>query len=208
MTSDIQSAHEDLAFLRGLADDHPSNTLRPAGAALLTGGLLYGLQCLANWAALAIPLALPTWAWLAVSFGPTILFVAALIWILARDRTPAPRGGTSRGIIAAFQAAGLTNVVLIAIFAPGALRAQDWSIWFYYPAVLLALWGAVWMIIGLLRRRAWHGAIAAAAFASAVALAQLRDSPFYVLALGGSLIAVLAVPGAVLMRSARKETMS
>jgi hypothetical protein len=209
MTADTTSARSDLAFLKAIADDDPAHTLRPAGAALLTGGLVYGFQCFANWAALAIPLELPTWAWLALSFGPTVVFVAALVWILARSRAPAPRGATSRGVNAAFQAAGVTNLVLIAIFAPGALRAQDWTIWFYYPAVLLALWGAVWLIVGLLRRRAWHGAVSAGAFAAAVTMAQLRDSAeLYVLVLGAALIAVLAVPGYVLMRNAQKEAAS
>jgi hypothetical protein len=208
MTSDMRSAEADLAFLKGIVEDDPARTLRPAGAALLAAGLLYAAQCLANWAALAIPLALPDWAWLLLSFGPTVVFVIVLVPILARSRAPKPRGATSRGVAAALQAAALTNLVLIAIFAPAAWSARDWSVWFFYPAVLLALWGAVWLIIGLLRRRLWCLAVAVGAFASAVALAQLRDTDLFVLVLGAALIAVLAVPGYVLMRNTRKEAVS
>src|SRR5690606_7076042 len=96
------------------------------------------------------------------------------------------------------------NLVLIAMFAPAALRAQDWSIWFFYPAVLMAQWGAAWLIVCLLRRRAWPGAVAAGSFASAIAMAQLTDSPqLYLLIIGGALIAFMAIPGAVMMRQPR-----
>ncbi len=49
MSTDTDKMKDDLAFLRGLAEGG-GRTQWTGGAAFLSGGLLYGFQCIVQWA--------------------------------------------------------------------------------------------------------------------------------------------------------------
>lgn len=195
----------DLDFLRGLVDGGGSRTQYLTGHAFAVGGGLYAFQCLANWLFVFLPLNLPGIAWLALHSLPTIIFLAYCVRQGMRYGTGNTGNTTSRAITAAFQAAGVTNLALILIFAPSAIARDDFTIWLFYPAVVFALQGAAWLTAFQLRRRGWLLGVALGWMASAVALGLLIGSLTYLLVAGAALLFFMTLPGIVMVRLSKKQ---
>jgi hypothetical protein len=170
MTLQSQSAQEDLAFMRALVEAG-GRTQLVGGGFYLFAGLLYGGQCLADWVLMVAGLYSIPPLGLVVNLGPTVLLVIAIpLWIW-RNRGQQPPGGTvARATHAAFGSAGIANLVVVATFGWASARAHSFMIWELYPVVVFALQGAVWLSVFMLRRRAWHLAVAAGWFASSFLL--------------------------------------
>lgn len=197
------SAQEDLAFMRSVVDTTGSFQ-RSFGEAYFAAGLCYGVQMLLHAAQLV--------GWigdgpvgLLIGLGPTVVFLALLAWIILRGRREPTGGGVvSRAVGALFAAVGMANLALIAVIGSVAWREQNFTIWLIYPCVVLILQGMAWMVVYALRRRAWYGAVAVGWFATGVALALAIEDPAAFIAIGGaSFIALMLVPGWVMMRRAK-----
>lgn len=199
-TEETRRAEEDLAFLRELVQGG-SGVQRTTGQVFVAAGLIYGLQTLGHWLQATGALVLNGLAGLALALGPTVVFLAYLTWMLTRKRPPR-RSSTAKAFDAAFGAVGLTNAVLICIFAPAAVMKGSLETWLYYPAVVYALQGTGWLIAWTLRKRWWMGLTALGWFATAVALGALIGSPQYVLVAAAGLIVLMIGPGLALMRTA------
>jgi len=75
--SDVRSPESDLAFLKALVEEG-SRSQMTGGAAFLAGGLLYGFQCLVQWAQ-AVGLIHPSDGFmLAFVIGITVTFLIVL----------------------------------------------------------------------------------------------------------------------------------
>jgi hypothetical protein len=205
MASDLESARDDLAYMRALVTG--SSPLQATmGEAFVWGGGLYGAQCLLHWLqTLEIvpgegPIAL------AISMGPTLLFCVVLGNILWKDRKKPPGGATARALGAVFQGAGLANLVMAFVFAYGAQKAESFGLWLYHPIVVCMFQGVAWFVAWVVLRRAWVGLVALGWFATTVALgvAVFGDIGVYLLILGIALILCMALPGWVIWRSATK----
>ncbi len=200
MTTKLQDVEADLAFMKALVDG-PSMQWAAFGQAYLAGGLIYGAQCLFHfcqfkgWIVLS-----PGWS-LAISLGFTAVFLPMLALLIWRKRSGPMLGTANRAISTVFTAVGLTNIVMVAVFAMAAVGHRSMTIWMIYPAIVFALQGAAWMVAALLRRRPWMGIIAAGWYASAIGLGMTLDSVNYLVVCGGSLILWMAVPGALMLRN-------
>ena len=200
MTNTTHSAQDDLAFMRGLVD---GNSAFPAafGETYLAGGLIYGLQVLVQ-ASLAPTL--PPLVQLIAGIGPTVIFLAALTWIIWRHRHVRAGSAVSRALNAAFGCVGLANLALVCVIGSLALRRHSLEIWLIYPCVVFVLQGMAWLIAFALRKRAWQGVVGIGWFVAAIGMALCIGSlGSYALVAGLSLIGLMAVPGAVMMRLAR-----
>jgi hypothetical protein len=192
---------DDLAFLRALAEGG-GESQRGTGAALLAGGLLYGLQCLVAGA--------QTNGWVQqsdtfqalFSAGITVAFLLALAWIIWSTRKASEGGVAARALQAAFAGAGTATLAMLCVFAAAAIREKSLTIWLLYPCAVFALQGAAWMVAWRLRRRAWLGVVALGWMLSSVVLSLTIGSPLYPLVAGLALVLFMAVPGAVMMRPA------
>ena len=203
MTNKIQDVQDDLAFLRALADGPPLRW-ELFGQAYLAGGLIYGLQCLFHWGQAQGWIVLSPMSSLIVSLGFTAVFLAVLaIMIWRRGRSPV-LGMANRAISSAFAGVGLTNLVMVALFAAVATRHHSLTIWMIYPAVVFALQGAAWLVAAMVRRRPWMTVIAIGWFGSTITLGLAIDTPAYIAVLGFSLLLWMALPGALMMRQAPK----
>src|SRR5205085_6654154 len=121
MTQDIQSAQDDLAYLRALVQPKDQGQA-PFGESYLAGGLLYGLQLVGHWAQATGAVVFSDAGALALGLGPTVVFLAVLGWIMWRSR-PSPQTGTAnRAVGLMFGSVGLANLVLIAVIGPLAWR--------------------------------------------------------------------------------------
>ncbi len=205
MTDPIKTAQDDLAFMRSLVE-HGGRAGTSGGSVFLAAGLLYGLQCLFHWGQMRGWIDAPDLVNLLFSAGPTAAFLVILCVVLWRDRKRTETGSQSRAVQGMFAGIGLANLVMVAVFAVNAARQQDFQIWLFYPAVIFALQGAAWFAVWQVRRRGWLGAVALGWLAASLALGLSIDAlERYILIAALSLLLLMALPGAVMMRLARQN---
>jgi len=198
------SARDDLAYMRALVEA-PGNFRRSFGEAYFTAGLCYGAQMLLHgaqrlgWIAGEGPVAL------AVGLGPTVVFIGLLIWIIRRERAAGrPAGGAvARAIAAVGGSVGIANLVLIFVIGVIALSERSVKIWLIYPCTVMVLQATVWLVIFVLRRRAWFGFVALGWFIVAAVMAVSVAAENLTVFMGAAtlgFIAFMLVPGWVIMR--------
>jgi hypothetical protein len=205
MNADIQSLRDDLAFLRTLVQASEDN-YRPLGEGYLLGGLVYGGEMLLHLGQIAGLVPATLLAALIVGAGPTVIFIAGLVFLLRRHGATMPASGglTTKAILRAFAAIGISNLALIAVIGAVAIREQSLTVWFIYPCTVFVLQGAAWLLAFLLRRHAWHGVIAAGWFAAGIAMAIfVTRQDIYILLAGVGLLGLMALPGYLMLRHAR-----
>ena len=204
MTSDLQSARDDLAYMRSLVAV-PSPMQATMGEAFVWAGLLYGGQCALHALqqfGLAPLEGLPA---LAIAFGPTLVFCIVLTMIIWRDRKVSPGGVASRALTAVFQGAGLANLVMAFVFAFGADKFETPQLWLYQPIVVCMFQGVAWFVAWMIVRRTWLALVACGWFATTVALGVVvGDVGPYLFTLSAALILCMALPGWVIWRGAKK----
>ena len=204
MTQDSASAREDLAFMRTLVEADGGRAQASMGLIFVIAGLIYGAQCLAQWAGLVgfvpAPLVLNLW----VGLGPTVLCVAVIIAVSIRNGKIA-QTSTQRALNALFTSMGIANLPMVAVFGLVATQRHDWTIWELYACVVFAFQGAAWLVTFALRKRLWTLVVALGWFATAIALSLELGTTDYILIAGFALILFMAAPGLILMSTARRE---
>jgi hypothetical protein len=194
-------ARADLAFLRAIVEEEGS--LAPGfGPIYMAAGLLYGLQCLANYILLLDLFKAPELVWLFVGVAPTAILIFLMIPFRKSQReAPFGKGVAMRAVGAGFAGAGLANLLLAIIFGALAYRNNDWGIWFLFPVVVCALQGAIWFAASVVRRRGWMRLTALGWFAGAAALgAFIYSTTNYLLVLAIILLMCMALPGYLILR--------
>ena len=205
MASDLQSARDDLAYMRNLVSGS-APMQKTMGEAFVWAGGLYGGQCILHWMQTQRLAPEEGLATLAIAWAPTVVFMAVLAAIIWRERKAPPGGIATRALTAVFQGAGLANLVMALVFAYGAAQSHNSMLWLYQPVVVCMFQGVAWFVAWTILRRAWLGLVAFGWFAATVALgvAVFVDIGTYLLILGGALILCMAIPGWVIWRGARK----
>ena len=203
MNSDMQSARDDLAFLRALVGDDENRQAKSFGEAYFAAGLIYGVQMLLHGAnALGWITGGPAFG-LAVGLGPSVVFVPVLIWITLRTRKNATHGTVSRAVSGMFAVVGLANLTLIAVIGAVAWREGSVTTWLIYPCCVFVLQGAAWLFAFMMRRRAWTALVAAGWFACAIAMAlTVTMLGWFILFAGAGLWLCMALPGLMMLRRA------
>ena len=205
MASDLQSARDDLAYMRGLVSG-TGPMQATIGECFFWAGLLYGGQCFLHWLQV-LGLAPGTgWFALAIVWLPTVLFICVLTMVIWKDRKTKVTGAAARALGAVFQGAGLANLVMAFVFGYGAQRAENFGLWLYHPIVVCMFQGVAWYVAWSILRRTWLAFVAAGWFVATVALgvAVFADIGAYLLILAVTLTGLMAVPGWVIWRGAKK----
>jgi hypothetical protein len=207
MNAETQRASDDLAFMRRLVESNGTIWRRQFGEAYFAAGLLYGAQLVFHWAQTTGAITSHAYD-LVGGFGPTILYLAILAWILWRHRRTAASGGvTGRVVGAAFGAVGLANFALAAVIGSLALHNQSLDIWLLYPCSVFVFQGAAWLIAFAIQRRAWLAVVGLGWFAVAIAMALLiADKSAYMFFAAIGLFGLMALPGWAMIRMARPAT--
>jgi len=202
------SARDDLAFIRALVSDS-GQIQSSAGAGLLAGGLCYGAQCFVQGLLLLAPAGFPGLGLsnLIAATLPTLVFVVLITRISLRAMradTGAGVGVASRALRTAFAAMGLSVLVTATVFGYVAIREHNLTIWLFHPIMVCVAQGVGWYMVFSIRRRAWCAAVAGGWCATALLLTVLMHNlGAYVLVIGVALLGLMALPGWMLMRSAR-----
>ncbi len=204
MSSDSQSARDDLAFLRGLVGDDETSQTRTFGQAYFAAGLIYGGQMLLHAADAMGAFPKSGAVGLAIGLGPTVLFIPVMVWILYQNRKNTIRGAVGRAVAQAFGAIGLANLFLIAVIGSVAIGQRSIVVWLIYPCCVFVLQGTAWFFAYSMRKRLWHLAIAAGWGICAVAMAlSVTTLSWYILFAGTGLWFCMALPGYAMIRAAR-----
>jgi hypothetical protein len=201
MTPD--EARDQLAFLRAIVEPDES-WQRGFGQGYFAGGFCYGVQILMHAAQFFGLLPQNGAVGISIGAGPTIVFVAIMIWLNARDRH-APKGGaTARAVASVFAGVGLANLALIAILAFSAIRLHNLEVWLIYPCIVMVLQSMAWFVAWTLRRKPWFGIMALGWLVVGLAMGfTIQIIGLYLTVLGLGLFGLMMVPGLVIMRQAR-----
>lgn len=205
MNADTQTAQQDLAFLKALVSNDGGANIRGMGLAFAVAGLIYGVQFALHGLQLFGQIPSGTALSLTIGFGPSVLFLAFMGWLAWRNRKLGQGGTVNRAINLVFAVCGASNLGLAAIVLVATLKLGDSLVWMIYPCTVFVPLGAAWMVMALLRRRAWMGFVAATYYAFGVAMAlSLNDMRYYLLVGGLAMIACLTVPGLIILRQSAR----
>jgi hypothetical protein len=199
--TDTQGLKDDLAFLRGLAQDNGASLARD-GFFLAVIGLLFGLidavYWLIFWGPLAGAMPLANWLWVA---GVAAMVLAIEI---GKRRLPAPTAAAARAMSSAWAGVG------VALTSGGlGLLAAGWRlhdgafVLATFPILLFALYGAAWSVAFAVKRLSWFAWISAGCFVAAIAEGLLYRSPHQWLALSIGLFLLVGLPGLVILKKAK-----
>ena len=202
--TDLAEARDDLAFMRSLVSGG-GQFQTVAGEIFIWAGLLYGLQCLGHWLDVAGVVTLSQSAMLALSFGPTFIFLLVLGIVIWRERKTPKSTGAARALEAVFQGAGIANLVLALVFAYGAHLTQSITVWLYHPVVVCVFQGVAWYVAWIVRKRAWLGLVSLGWFAVSLTCGLLiQNHDKFLLTIGVALILLMALPGYAMRRAGKQ----
>ena len=200
MSDQMQSLREDVAFMRGLAEEGRNAPLE-GGDILVAAGLFYGGASLTQYAAMKglVDPDVSNWSWLVAS----ALFGLALFASIRRTRREGGPRGANRATDAAWTGLGFAIFAIFGAFVLASVRTQEWVIMFMIAPVILGLYGAAWSVAGAITGKAWIKAVAGASLLLALAVAALTGTAEQSLAYAAALVLVALLPGIVLLRRAR-----
>jgi len=194
------SPAEQLAFLRSLAVAGQEAPLT-AGPYLVAGGTWFGLASLVHWAISIGLLDFEPSAYGAVWIAAAVGFGINLFLLVRRD-SGQPESGSNRALNAVWTAIGYSMFVAWVSLWLASSRTADYTLMNAMPLYILAVYGAAWSVAGMLTGQRWIRATAIGAFASAILVGLMIDSPYLMLAYAAALFACALVPGLVMMRRA------
>ena len=201
MVHDVQAIREDLAFMRALAQEGRRAPL-VNGQSLLVGGAVYGLAGTLAWLVAIRILALPRWWEGAVWPLATVGYVSYVkFWCAARrDRMPGATAITNRAVGAAWRGIGYALLSLLLASWLIAYELKSTMVFAVFPSVVLAIYGAAWVVASAMSEVKWLPAVAVACFLSSVAIGLTADSPAIYLVTAVAVFATMSIPGWLLMR--------
>lgn len=206
MTNDqMQAIRDDLAYMRALADEG-RRTPMLGGSILIAAGLIYGTAALLHWAVVADLLALHPMALNAIWGVAVVAFMIVLFTLKARL---GGRPGASALINKVGGAAwggmgGASFAIGLGLFA-AVYQTGDWIFMGLFAPVILALYGAAWIVGAALSDRSWMKWVAIGSYAAAVASALLIESSWQYLFYAAAMFALSVLPGLALVRQAPSE---
>lgn len=201
MTDGLQGLREDLAFMRGLAEEG-RNAPMIGGSMLAWAGLIFGAASLVFYAELSGAIDPPGsgLVWLVAMILYAVIGTTIVVRIRSQPGYMAPRNQATG---AAWSSVGYAIFAIWIAFALASVRTGEEVIMFMFAPVILALYGLGWSVAASLSPKAWLKAAAGAAFVSAIATAWYAGEAEQFLVYAAALVLTALIPGLVLMRRAR-----
>ena len=206
MTENTEDPAADIAWMRRLAEEGAGAPMQGASI-LMAAGLIYGFGGLFHWAVLSGLTGLDESA---VGFGwmaATVLFLSVLVFVCLRlGRREGVRTAANRASGAVWSSVGWGIFALFSSMAVLGWRLGEEAVLIAFglmPSVIMVFYGMGWAVSAAMSksRRLWMLAIAS--FAAAPLLATLTGTNEQYLAYAAALFLLMALPGWLLMRSAR-----
>ena len=210
MTSDTQSARDDLAFLRGLVDEDWRPGVWAFGAIYVSIGVALVAHVLISWAAAEGYLPLRGAALMTTYV--VLYTVAGFVWtwIGGHVRRESQRSGAQAASVkgraggAVLVSAFLGHLVMLAVLVIVAVRQQNGVFLELAPLVLFTLQSVVWFVVHAMRRQRWQGVVGWGWLLAVLALAPFVGTSAFGLGIAATAVVLMIVPGVCMMRAARK----
>ena len=205
-TQNTEDPAADIAWMRRLAEEGRQAPMEGASI-LFSAGLLYGLASLGHWAVASGVAGLDMSAVNYIWIGATVVFFAVLF--LAIRRLKQARGVTTsanRASGVAWASVGWGIFAFSASLAVLAWRLGEQAAMYGFalmPSMIMVFYGSGWAVSAAMQRSKPLWMLAIASFATAPLLAALTGSANLYLAYAAALFLLMALPGFLLMRSAR-----
>lgn len=198
----------DIAWLRGLAEQGARAPVQGASI-LFAAGLIYGTASLGHWAIETGLVAAPATVFSAIWGVAVVVFLVTLVVLIGRLKR---QGGVETAATRAFgivwSALGWGIFVLFASLIVGDLSRDGSSDMaataLVIPSIIMSFYGVGWAVTATMVRSRALWSLALASFAAAPALAALSGTPSQYLAYAAALFGLMALPGFLLMRAARR----
>jgi hypothetical protein len=208
MTSDIESARDDLAFLRGLVDEDWRPGMWTFGALYFVVGLALTAHVLISWSAQSGYLPLRGASLKAAYVGLYVVASFVWMWIYAHVRRSSQRLSVAsvkgRAGAVVLLSAFLGHLVMMVAFFIVAFRQRNNVFLELTPLVLFTLQSVVWFVIHAMRRQRWQAVLAWGWLVAVLGLAPLVGTSAFNLGIAVTSLALMVVPGAHMMGTARK----
>jgi hypothetical protein len=203
MTDQLKTIQDDLAFLRGMAEEGRSPSVL-GGAILATAGLVYGGAGVAHWLVMTGRIAASDWAYPIIWLGATALFMVILSVLKAR--IGGARTLASRASAMAWAGVGCTIFALVGSVAIVSWRAQSAIPTLLFPSITLAIYGLGWMVAAAVSRKGWIWVTSIGSYLAALVLAWFCITPLVMLLFAAAMALLAVAPGIALMRGAPAAT--
>ncbi|KPF81007.1 hypothetical protein IP78_06135 [Brevundimonas sp. AAP58] len=205
--SDTRDELTDIAWLKGLAEEGAKAPIKGASI-LFAAGLIFGTASVLHWAIAAEILTLAPAAYMAMWGVTALVFLATLVVLIGRlKREGGVETATNRAFGIVWSALGwglfslFTSLIVADLARAGRSDLAQWSL--IVPSIVMAFYGIGWAVTATMTRSRPLWILALASFAAAPALAVLSGTEWQYLAYAGALFGLMALPGFLIMRSAR-----
>ncbi|WP_150125909.1 hypothetical protein [Brevundimonas sp. LM2] len=196
----------DIAWMRQLAEEGGRSPMRGA-AILMAAGVIFGCASLVHWAVASGLVTMPTAAFNLLWLAATGLFLMIVVGVSVRlRRVGGVRTTAARGASAAWTAVGWGIFALFTSLAVIGSRmgAEGLPMMFsLIPSVIMAFYGLGWSVTATLQKSRPLSVLAIASFLAAPLLALMAGMAAQYLAYAAALFGLMALPGLLLMRSAK-----
>lgn len=197
----------DIAWLRGLAEEGARAPIKGASI-LLAAGLIFGTASVAHWLIASGIMAVAPAAYGAM-WGVTVLVFLATLFVLIgrlkREGGVETAANRAFGIVWSALGWGIFSLFMSLIVSDltrvGQSDMAEWSL--IIPSIIMAFYGVGWAVSATMMRSRPLWTLALASFAAAPALAVLAGTSWQYLAYAGALYGLMALPGFLIMRSAK-----
>ncbi|MFN5616146.1 MAG: hypothetical protein ACK45V_10750 [Brevundimonas sp.] len=202
---DIQTVHDDIAYIRNLAHEGRHAPLL-AGRFLVAAAVVFGAANIGQWALLTGVIDAgrwtPVWLWI----GAGLVFGAVLAVLTGRMKgKPGYQSAGNRAVGAAWTAVGYgIFATWLGLMAWG-LNSGDWSAMTAMPVVVFVAYGSAWIISGTMTKTRWMTLTGLGSYVGAVAMGWFAGDMAMYLVFAGMIFAVAFVPGLILMRQEPSE---
>lgn len=207
MTENIEDSAADIAWMRRLAEEGADAPMQGASI-LMSAGLIYGAASLFYWAQIERLVPIDRFGigmgWL-VATGLFLLTLFITLNRLKREGGVVTAGNRASGTVWSSMGWGIFALFLsMAVTGwrtgeQGALVALSLS-----SSIIMVFYGIGWAVSAAMHRSRPMGILAIASFASAPLLASLTGRADQYLAYAAALFLLMALPGFLLMRAARR----
>ncbi len=206
MTNQLEDPTADIAWMRRLAEESAGGPVQ--GASILFGaGLIYGTASLAHWAVINGAAGLDETSLNAIWIGATLLFFAVLIVSIVRlRRAGGVQTSANRASGTAWASVGwgiFALSVSMAVLVSRMGEAAAMVVFALLPSMIMVFYGSGWAVSAAMQRSRTLWLLAIGSFAAAPVLALFAGQAEQYLAYAVALFLLMALPGGLLMRSAR-----
>jgi hypothetical protein len=200
MTYDLQTVKDDLAFIKALAQEGRRAPLL-SGKSLLAAGVIYGVTSLVGWGMHAGVIRVAP-GWLGGIWLIATLVYLPFIWFSRRSTCSRPGASaiTNVAVAAAWRALGYSILTLGIATGLASWREHSAAIWDIFPAVVLTLYGAGWVVAAKMSGLTWVRWVATGCFLNAVLIGVLANSILIYPAYASGCFLLVALPGWLILR--------